>query len=60
MERTSRGAFWDDLAEDLKDPEFLRTYIVESIRIATMDRRRGTAGHGRASRGEVWQGREGT
>lgn len=35
---TERGAFWDDLAEDLKNPEFLRTYIVESIRIATIDR----------------------
>ncbi|GAA2574814.1 hypothetical protein GCM10010435_58250 [Winogradskya consettensis] len=32
------GAFWDDLAEDLKDPDFLRTYVVESVRIATVDR----------------------
>lgn len=31
-------AFWDDLAEDLKDPDFLREYIVESMRIATIDR----------------------
>jgi transcriptional regulator with XRE-family HTH domain len=30
-------AFWDDLAEDLKDPEFLRAYVVESIRISTID-----------------------
>lgn len=30
-------AFWDDLAEDLKDPEFLRTYVVESIRISAID-----------------------
>jgi len=30
--------FWDDLAEDLRDPEFLRTYIAESIRIETIDR----------------------
>jgi transcriptional regulator with XRE-family HTH domain len=29
--------FWDDLAHDLKDPEFLREYIVESMRIATID-----------------------
>jgi len=29
--------FWDDLAEDLEDPEFLREYIVESVRIATVD-----------------------
>ncbi|MFB6663728.1 helix-turn-helix domain-containing protein [Streptomyces parvus] len=33
-----RSAFWDDLAEDLQDPEFLRHYVVESIRIATIDR----------------------
>ncbi|MFI4971087.1 MAG: DNA-binding protein [Hyphomicrobiales bacterium] len=30
--------FWEDLAEDLKDPEFLREYVVESVRIATIDR----------------------
>ena len=30
-------AFWNDLARDLKDPEFLREYIVESMRIATVD-----------------------
>lgn len=32
------SAFWDDLAEDLEDPEFLREYVVESCRIATVDR----------------------
>ena len=31
------AAFWDDLAEDLKDPEFLRSYVVESVRIATVN-----------------------
>lgn len=30
--------FWKDLTEELKDPEFLRTYILESMRIATIDR----------------------
>ncbi|MGB3440551.1 MAG: helix-turn-helix transcriptional regulator [Actinophytocola sp.] len=30
--------YWDDLAEDLKDPEFLRSYITESLRVATIDR----------------------
>ncbi len=30
-------AFWDDLVSDLEDPEFLREYVVESIRIATID-----------------------
>lgn len=32
------NAFWDDLAKDLEDPEFLREYVVESVRIATIDR----------------------
>lgn len=30
--------FWRDLARDLQDPEFLREYVVESLRIATIDR----------------------
>ena len=34
---TTAGAFWDDLARDLQDPEFLRDYVVESVRIATID-----------------------
>lgn len=34
----SKGAFWDDLAEDLKDPEFRKEYVKESVRIATIDR----------------------
>ena len=29
--------FWADLADDLADPEFLREYVVESVRIATVD-----------------------
>jgi DNA-binding phage protein len=29
--------FWEDLAADLEDPEFLRAYVRESIRIATVD-----------------------
>lgn len=29
--------FWDDLAGDLDDPDFLREYITESVRIATVD-----------------------
>jgi transcriptional regulator with XRE-family HTH domain len=32
------SAFWDDLARDLEDPDFLRDYVVESVRIATIDR----------------------
>jgi transcriptional regulator with XRE-family HTH domain len=35
---TGRSVFWDDLASDLQDPEFLREYVAESIRIATIDR----------------------
>lgn len=34
---TKRTAFWDDLARDLADSEFLREYVVESMRIATID-----------------------
>jgi len=34
---TANAAFWDDLTQDLKDPEFLRSYVVESVRIATID-----------------------
>ncbi len=32
-----QSVFWDDLAKDLEDAEFLREYIVESMRIATID-----------------------
>lgn len=35
---TNPDAFWQDLAEDLEDPAFLREYVVESMRIATIDR----------------------
>lgn len=31
------SAYWDDLAEDLEDPEFLRQFLLESIRINTID-----------------------
>ena len=33
-----RSVFWDDLDSDLEDPEFLREYVAESIRVATIDR----------------------
>jgi transcriptional regulator with XRE-family HTH domain len=29
--------FWEDLAADLEDPDFLREYVRESVRIATVD-----------------------
>lgn len=32
------SVFWDDLASDLGDPGFLREYVAESVRIATIDR----------------------
>jgi ribosome-binding protein aMBF1 (putative translation factor) len=32
-----QSLFWNDLARDLEDPSFLRHYIVESLRIATVD-----------------------
>lgn len=34
---STNQAFWNDLARDLEDPEFLREYIVETMRIATVD-----------------------
>jgi transcriptional regulator with XRE-family HTH domain len=37
MGMAETGAFWEDLARDLEDPEFLREYVVESMRIATID-----------------------
>lgn len=33
-----RSEYWDDLAEDLQDPTFLRAYITESLRVETIDR----------------------
>jgi len=30
--------FWEDLADDLRDPDFLREYVRQSVRIATIDR----------------------
>jgi hypothetical protein len=35
---TRASAFRDDLARDRQDPEFLREYVTESVRIATIDR----------------------
>ena len=35
---TEDSTFWDDLATDLEDPEFLREYVLESVRIATIDK----------------------
>lgn len=34
---TTRSRYWDDLAEDLKDPEFLRVYTAESLRVSELD-----------------------
>jgi DNA-binding phage protein len=34
---SEQSVFWDDLANDLKDPQFLREYVTESVRIATID-----------------------
>lgn len=34
---SSDSVFWDDLADDLLDPEFLRAFLLESIRIKTVD-----------------------
>jgi len=32
-----RSVFWEDLAGDLDDPEFVREHIIGSVRIATVD-----------------------
>ena len=34
---TAPSTYWDDLAEDLKDPEFRREYIAESLRVSRLD-----------------------
>ncbi|WP_185981911.1 helix-turn-helix domain-containing protein [Skermania sp. ID1734] len=34
---SGESVFWDDLAADFEDPEFLRTFLLESIRIKTID-----------------------
>lgn len=34
---TKQSLFWEDLAEDLEDPHFLREYVREAVRIATID-----------------------
>jgi DNA-binding phage protein len=33
----AEDVFWDDLREDLKDPELLRAYIAQWTRITTID-----------------------
>ncbi|MDQ2812619.1 MAG: helix-turn-helix transcriptional regulator [Actinomycetota bacterium] len=38
MANAERSVFWEDLADDLKDAQFLREYVAQSIRIATIDR----------------------
>jgi DNA-binding phage protein len=35
---TAPTRYWEDLVEDLQDPEFLRAYITESLRVETVDR----------------------
>ena len=37
VDKPEYTVFWDDLAEDLKDPEFRSAYETASIRIATSD-----------------------
>ena len=32
-----RNSFWDDLANDMQDPDFARAYVTESARIAAID-----------------------
>jgi len=37
-EASARSVFWDDLQERLQDPEYLREYVTQSLRISTIDR----------------------
>ena len=32
-----KNVFWNDLAQDLEDPERLRLFLLESLRISTLD-----------------------
>ncbi|MGW4089835.1 XRE family transcriptional regulator [Nocardia sp. NPDC004750] len=34
---SGESLFWDDLGDDLQDPEFLREFVLESIRVKTVD-----------------------
>lgn len=34
---SDRSVFWRDLAEDLEDPDFLREFVLEAVRIKTVD-----------------------
>jgi transcriptional regulator with XRE-family HTH domain len=47
----TKSVFWDDLAKDLEDPDFMREYVVESIRIATIDAVVGRLDEARAAAG---------
>jgi transcriptional regulator with XRE-family HTH domain len=38
MNNENKSLFWADLARDLADPDFLREYVVQSVRVATVDR----------------------
>lgn len=31
------SAYWDDVAKDMEDPEYLREYITESVRVRAID-----------------------
>jgi transcriptional regulator with XRE-family HTH domain len=45
------GLFWDDLARDLDDPEFVRGYVAASVKIATTDAMINALDEARASAG---------
>jgi len=32
-----QSVFWDDLAKDLEDPEYLRLFLLESVRLTTLN-----------------------
>ncbi|WP_280253063.1 XRE family transcriptional regulator [Nocardia abscessus] len=46
---SGESVFWDDLADDLQDPEFLREFVLESIRVKTVDAIVNALDHARAA-----------
>jgi hypothetical protein len=49
-----RNAFWDDLARDLKDPEFFEAYVDASLEITARDTCMNSDGPGPDGPGSSW------
>jgi hypothetical protein len=46
---TTPSSYWEDLATDLSDPEFLEAYVAESERVAEVDAAANSTMDGRGS-----------